>query len=113
MMFVWDGTRDRPHVRSAEKKYHFINPWAKSGNGYEKTGPEREERIKGNFMVGRPFQNTKIHMSHAFGFSDLEHIISFETDEPKDFLALAEELRETPANKFTLRGMPVYTCHEG
>ena len=51
-------------------------------------------------------------MTHAFGFSEQEYLISFETDEPKDFLALAEELRETPASKFTLRGMPVYTCRQ-
>ncbi len=63
-------------------------------------------------MVGKRFQNIKIHMTHAFGFSEQEYVISFETDEPKDFLALAEELRETPASKFTLRGMPVYTCRQ-
>ncbi|MDM7924013.1 MAG: chlorite dismutase family protein, partial [Pyrinomonadaceae bacterium] len=51
-------------------------------------------------------------LMHAFGFGDREYLISFETDEPKDFLALAEELRQTPASKFTLRGMPVYTCRQ-
>ena len=66
--------------------------------------------INENFMVGQKFDNIKIHMTHAFGFSEQEYLISFETDEPKDFLALAEELRQTPASKFTLRGMPIYTC---
>jgi chlorite dismutase len=63
-------------------------------------------------MVGKRFSNIKIHMTHAFGFSEQEYIISFETDEPRDFLALAEELRETPASKITLRGMPIYTCRQ-
>ena len=112
MMFVANGVDDRFRITAGEKKYHFVYPCAKHSEWYEKTGEERDALIEENFMVGRKFQNIKIHMTHAFGFSDQEYIISFETDEPKDFLALAEELRETPASKFTLRGMPVYTCRQ-
>lgn len=114
MMFVPDGeaSEGRYHVTAGDKKYHFVYPCAKHKDWYEKTGEERDALIEENFMVGKRFQNIKIHMTHAFGFSDQEYVISFETDEPKDFLALAEELRETPASKFTLRGMPVYTCRQ-
>jgi chlorite dismutase len=112
MMFVSDSAEDRFHVNAGEKKYHFLYPCAKHKEWFEKTGEERDALIEENFMVGRKFQNIKIHLTHAFGFSDQEYIISFETDEPKDFLALAEELRQTPASKLTLRGMPVYTCRQ-
>ena len=112
MMFVPAGTDDRFHVVAGEKKYHFLYPCAKHRDWYEKSGEERDALIEENFMVGKRFQNIRIHMTHAFGFSEQEYVISFETDEPKDFLALAEELRETPASKFTLRGMPVYTCRQ-
>jgi chlorite dismutase len=112
MMFVNGGGEDRYHVAAGEKKYHFLYPCAKHKDWFEKSGEERDALIEENFMVGKKFQNIKIHMTHAFGFSDQEYIISFETDEPKDFLALAEELRQTPASKFTLRGMPVYTCRQ-
>ncbi len=101
---------DRFRVIAGEKKYHFIYPCAKHSDWYSKSDQEREALIKENFMVGQKFENIKIHMTHAFGFSEQEYIISFETDEPKDFLALAEELRQTPASKLTLRGMPIYTC---
>ena len=110
MMFVSESSEDRFHVNAGEKKYHFVYPCAKHRDWYQKTGEERDALIEENFMVGRKFQNIKIHLTHAFGFSEQEYIISFETDEPRDFLALAEELRQTPASKFTLRGMPVYTC---
>ena len=114
MMFVPpdvnEGIEDRFHIKAGEKKYHFLYPCAKSSDWYDMTDDERESLIKENFMVGKKFQNIKIHMTHAFGFSEQEYLISFETDEPKDFLALAEELRQTPASKFTLRGMPIYTC---
>lgn len=111
-MFINEGDEDRYHIRAGVKKYNFVYPCAKHKEWYEKTGEERDALIEENFMVGRKFENIKIHMTHAFGFSDQEHIISFETDEPRDFLALAEELRQTPASKFTLRGMPVYTCRQ-
>ena len=112
MMFIEGGKDDRAHVVAGDKKYHFVYPCAKHRDWYEKTGEEREALIEENFMVGKKFQNIKIHMTHAFGFSEQEYVISFETDEPKDFLALAEELRQTPASKLTLRGMPVYTCRQ-
>lgn len=111
-MFVSDSVEDRFHVNAGEKKYHFLYPCAKHKDWHEKTGEERDALIEENFMVGRKFQNIKIHLTHAFGFSEQEYLISFETDEPKDFLALAEELRQTPASKTTLRGMPVYTCRQ-
>lgn len=112
MMFVppESPAEDRRHVVAGAKKYHFLYPCSKHSDWYDKSEEEREALIKENFMVGKKFQNIKIHMTHAFGFSEQEYLISFETDEPKDFLALAEELRRTPASKFTLRGMPIYTC---
>lgn len=112
MMFVSDGTEDRQHVKAGEKKYHFVYPVTKQKEWYEKSGEERDALIEEKFMVGRKFQNIKIHMTHAFGLGEQEYLLSFETDEPKEFLALAEELRETPAGKLSVRGLPVYTCRK-
>ena len=112
-VFVTGGDdEDRRHVQAGEKKYLFVYPCTKNREWLEKSDEERDYLIEENFMVGKRFSNIKIHMTHAFGFSEQEYIISFETDEPRDFLALAEELRETPASKFTLRGMPIYTCRQ-
>ena len=112
MMFIDSSAEDRHHVRAGNAKYHFIYPCAKHKDWFEMTAEERDAMIEENFMVGRKFPNIKIHLTHAFGFNDLEYLISFETDEPRDFLALAEELRQTPASKLTLRGMPIYTCRQ-
>ncbi len=103
---------DRYHVKAGEKKYHFLYPCAKNRDWYDKSDEERHALIEENFMVGKKFENIKIHLMNAFGFSEEEYIVSFETDEPKDFLALAEELRQTAANRSTLRGMPIYTCRQ-
>ena len=116
MMFLprdENGNReDRYHVKAGAKKYHFVYPCAKHRDWYDKSGEERDALVEENFMVGKKFDNIKIHLTHAFGFSEQEFIVSFETDEPKDFLALAEELRQTSASKLTMRGMPVYTCRQ-
>jgi chlorite dismutase len=116
MMFIspaaGESCEDRYHIKAGGKKYHFIYPCAKHRDWYKQSDEEREALMEENFMVGRKFQNIKIHLTHAFGFSEQEFIVSFETDEPKDFLALAEELRQTQASRFTLRGMPIYTCRQ-
>lgn len=112
MMFISEGTEDRFHVKVGDENYHFLYSCAKDSEWYEKPADERDALIEENFMVGKRFPNIRIHLTHAFGFSSHEYLISFVTDDPKDFLALAEELRQTPASKFTLRGMPVYTCRK-
>jgi chlorite dismutase len=112
MMFVNAGSEDRTHVQPGDKKYLFVYPCLKHIDWYQKSADERDALIEENYMVGRKFSNIKIHMTYAFGFSEQEYLFSFETDEPRDFLALAEELRETPASRFILRGRPVYTCRQ-
>jgi chlorite dismutase len=112
MMFIGDETEDRLHVRAGAAKYLFVYPCAKHTEWYEMSADERDAMMEENFMVGKRFPNIKIHLTHAFGFNEHEYLVSFETDEPKDFLALADELRQAPASKLTLRGMPVYTCRQ-
>lgn len=107
-----EDLEDRFHVVAGEKKYHFVYPCAKDKDWYEQSSEERENLLEENFMIGNKFRNMKIHLTHAFGFNEQEFIVSFETDEPKDFLALAEELRQSPASKSTLRGTPIYTCRQ-
>lgn len=116
MMFVSPDknakAEDRFHILAGEKKYLFVYPCAKHRDWYDKTGEERESLIEENFMVGKKFGTIKIHLTHAFGFGEQEFIVLFETDEPKDFLSLAEEMSQTQASKLTLRGTPIYTCRQ-
>lgn len=106
------NVEDRFHTVAGEKKYLFVYPCVKHRDWHKKSSEEQAELIEENFMVGKKFENIKIHLTHAFGFGEQEFIVSFETDEPKDFLALAEELRQTHASRFTLHGMPIFTCRQ-
>lgn len=111
-IFVTDSIEDRFHVNAGEKKYLFLYPCTKSKDWFSMQEAERDSLMEENFMVGKKFPNIKIHLTHAFGFSEQEYLVSFETDEPRDFLSLAEELRQSSASQFTVRGMPVYTCRQ-
>jgi chlorite dismutase len=111
-VFDAEHSEDRTHVRPGTTKYHFFYPCSKQPEWHEVSAADRDAMIEENYMVGMRFPNIKIHMTHAFGFSEQEYLISFETDEPRDFIALASELRDTAASKYTLRGMPVYTCRQ-
>jgi chlorite dismutase len=112
MMFVEGAGDGKFHVEAGASKYHFVYPCAKQSDWFEIPAEERDALMKENFMVGKRFPNIRIHLTHAFGFNDHEYLVSFETDEPRDFLALAEELRETPASRLSVRGMAVYTCRQ-
>jgi chlorite dismutase len=112
MMFVDGASEGRLRVGAGSTKYHFIYPCAKDKEWYAMPEAERDAMIEENFMVGKKFPNIKIHMTHACGFNEHDYLVSFETDEPRDFLALAEELRQTPASGYSLRGRPVYTCRQ-
>lgn len=109
-VFVDSGADDRLHVVAGSTKYHFVYPCSKIRDWADLPAERRDAIIKENFMVGQRFPNIRIHMTHTFGFSETEYLISFETDEPRAFLALAEELRETEASRFAVRGTPIYIC---
>ena len=111
-MFVDHASDDRNRVTAGSKRYHFIYPCGRRDDWPDLSAADRDALIEENFMVGMKFPNIKIHLTHAFGFSDQEYLITFETDEPKDFLAMAEELRETTAARSAMCGRPVYTCRQ-
>ncbi len=111
-MFVSYASDDRHRVTAGSKKYHFVYPCTKQPEWMRLSADERDAMIEENFMVGMKFPNITVHLTHAFGFSEQDYLITFETDEPRDFLALAEELRESSAARLTVRGMPVYTCRQ-
>jgi nitrite reductase/ring-hydroxylating ferredoxin subunit len=52
----------------------------------------------------------KLNTTYSFGLDDQEFVVSFETDEPADFLDLVMELREAKTSLYTLRDTPIFSC---
>jgi chlorite dismutase len=71
---------------------------------------ERMRIMKEHIAVGREFPQINLNTSYSFGLDDQEFVVSFEADEPSDFLDLVQKLRETESSLYTLRDTPMFTC---
>jgi len=52
----------------------------------------------------------KLNTTYSFGLDDQDFVVAFETEEPKDFVDLVMELRETQSSVYTVRDTPIFTC---
>jgi chlorite dismutase len=52
----------------------------------------------------------KVHAADSAGLDDQDHLLAFETDEPRDYRDLAMELREPKAGTIPLKDAPSFTC---
>jgi chlorite dismutase len=60
--------------------------------------------------VGRRYPEISINTAYSFGLDDQEFVVSFEGDDPGEFLDLVQELRGTESSSYTLRDTPIFTC---
>ena len=63
-----------------------------------------------HIALGNKYRSVRIHTTYSFGLDDQEFVLAFETDEPRDFLDLVMEMRESKARPYTLRDTPIFTC---
>jgi chlorite dismutase len=73
--------------------------------------PEERGRImKSHIEVGRRYPEITINTAYSFGLDDQEFVVSFEADDPGQFLDLVQELRGSESSSYTLRDTPIFTC---
>jgi chlorite dismutase len=100
----------RTHIIPGKRKYLFVYPFVKTRDWYLLPLDERQKLMDGHIRIGNKFPSVKLNTTYSFGLDDQEFVVAFETDEPKDFLDLVMELRETQSSKYTLRDTPIFTC---
>lgn len=100
----------RTHIIPGKRKYLFVYPFVKTRDWYLLPLEKRQEIMDAHIRVGNKYPTVKLNTSYSFGLDDQEFVVAFETDEPKDFLDLVMELRETQSSKYTLRDTPIFTC---
>jgi chlorite dismutase len=100
----------RTHIVPGKRKYLFIYPFVKTRPWYLLPLEERQAMMDVHIKVGNKYPSVKLNTTYSFGLDDQEFVVAFETDEPKDFLDLVMELRETESSKYTLRDTPIFTC---
>ncbi len=91
-------------------RYLFVYPFWKKREWYSVPFERRQEMMREHFRIGRRYPRVKIHTAYSFGLDDQEFMLSFETDEPLDFLDLVMDLRSSEASKYTERETPIFTC---
>lgn len=100
----------RLHLHPADSNYFFVYPFVKTRAWYALSLDERQRMMNVHIAVGRKYPSVKLNTTYSFGLDDQEFVVSFETDEPADFLDLVMELREAESSLYTLRDTPIFTC---
>ena len=97
-------------IQPTDAKYLFVYPFVKTRAWYQLSKAERQAMMDEHITTGRKYPSVKLNTTYSFVLDDQEFVVSFETDEPGDFLDLVMELREAETSVFTLRDTPIFTC---
>jgi chlorite dismutase len=100
----------RAEICTSERKYLFVYPFEKKREWYRLPLDERRRIMADHIAVGRRYPQITINTAYSFGLDDQEFVVSFEADEPGEFLDLVQELRSTESSAYTLRDTPIFTC---
>lgn len=104
-----EGVR-RSALHPSDSRYLFVYPFVKTRQWYQLPLEERQAMMDEHIAIGRRYPSVKLNTTYSFGLDDQEFVVSFETDEPADFLDLVMELREAKSSIHTLRDTPIFTC---
>lgn len=100
----------RTHIIPGKRKYLFVYPFVKSRDWYLLPLERRQAMMDVHIRIGNKYPSVKLNTTYSFGLDDQEFVVAFETEEPKDFLDLVQELREAESSKYTIRDTPTFTC---
>ncbi|MFY9487119.1 MAG: chlorite dismutase family protein [Solirubrobacterales bacterium] len=101
---------DRTKIHPGSGKYLFVYPFVKTRDWYLLDLEERKRVMMEHIKVGREYPHINLNTSYSFGLDDQDFVLSFEADEPADFLDLVQRLRETESSRYTARDTPMFTC---
>jgi len=101
---------ERMTLHPGDSKYLFVYPFVKTRDWYQLPLEERQAMMDEHIRIGRKYPSVKLNTTYSFGLDDQEFVVSFETDEPADFLDLVMELREAKTSLYTLRDTPIFSC---
>ncbi|MDX6651496.1 MAG: hypothetical protein QOG09_916 [Solirubrobacterales bacterium] len=100
----------RPELCTSQRRYLFVYPFWKKREWYALDAEERGRIMREHIEIGRRYPEITINTAYSFGLDDQEFVVSFEADEPGDFLDLVQELRGSESSSYTLRDTPIFTC---
>jgi chlorite dismutase len=100
----------RLEMKPSGARYLFVYPFVKTRAWYKLTLSARQGMMDEHIRIGHKYPSVKLNTTYSFGLDDQEFVVAFETDEPRDFVDLVQELRETEVSLYTLRDTPIFSC---
>ena len=106
----YSDSEARPEICTSERKYCIVYPLDKKREWYRLPLEERRRVMGEHIAIGRRYPEITINTAYSFGLDDQEFVVSFECDDPGEFLDLVQELRGSESSAYTLRDIPIFTC---
>jgi len=97
----------------SDAKYLIVYPLWKKREWYALSGEERMRVMRSHIETGRKYTGIDINTAYSYGLDDQEFVVSFDADDPGEFLDLVHELRGTESSAYTESETPIFTCISG
>ena len=94
----------------SERRYLIVYPMWKRRDWYRLPEDERMRIMRSHIETGRRHPSIEINTAYSFGLDDQEFVVSFNADDPGEFLDLVQELRGTESSAYTQSETPIFTC---
>src|SRR3954453_19172810 len=94
----------------SDRKYLIVYPMWKKRDWYLLPGEERMRLMSCHSEAGGRYGTIEINTAYSFGIDDQEFVVSFNADDPGEFLDLVQELRGTESSAYTASETPIFTC---
>jgi len=94
----------------SDSRYLIVYPMWKKREWYMLPAEERMRVMRGHIEVGKRHGTIDINTAYSYGLDDQEFVVSFDADEPGEFLDLVQELRGTESSAYTESETPIFTC---
>ncbi len=100
----------RFEVSKQTAKWLFIYPFTKTHEWYQLPFEERRAMMVQHNKIGHRFPGVLINTCYSFGLDDMEFMLAFEAEDPKEFSDLVQELRSSKARPYTMNDVPIMPC---
>jgi chlorite dismutase len=91
-------------------RYLIVYPMWKKREWYLLPAEERMRIMRSHIEVGHRYGSIDVNTAYSYGLDDQEFVVSFDADDPADFLDLVHELRGTESSSYTQSETPIFTC---
>ncbi len=105
-----DGVGHGAEIMPGQGKYLFVYPFVKTRAWYRLSPHARQGMMDEHINASSPFKGVRINTSYSYGIDDQEFVVSFDCDQPQEFVDLVGRLRYTEASLYTQRDTPMFTC---